>query len=151
MESPAAYFDSVVNKADAKANHGDTRQPQDDGPTSLPPSSPTKKDLSSPLSSMASKAGSEDESGEQRLPYNYTRIWGLGTLNRFPDWLIMKIMRLLDAEDLVQLSLVSRALYIYSDENDLWKDLCIRKHSGDFRSPSFPLKIYSYFFLKENK
>jgi hypothetical protein len=67
------------------------------------------------------------------LPYNYTRIGGLGSLHVFADWMILKILRLLDAEDLVQLSMVSRAFYIYSDENDIWKDLCIRKHGGNFR------------------
>jgi hypothetical protein len=57
----------------------------------------------------------------------------------------MKILRLLDAEDLVQLSLVSRALYIYSDENDLWKDLCIRKHGGDFRYNFYFIYLYFSF------
>ncbi|ELR19391.1 Fbox domain containing protein [Acanthamoeba castellanii str. Neff] len=147
MESPESYFKSRIVCDEIVTSDVDN-EPASPDSTSPSPSSPhaelatcdvdvisTIRDQETPAPSSATQEenGGASSAPVAELPYNYTRLWGLGTLNVFADWMIMKILRLLAAEDLVQLSLVSRAFYIYSDENDLWKDLCIRKHAGDFR------------------
>ncbi len=141
MESPESYFKSRIVCDEIVTSDEVDNEPASPDSTSPSPSSPHAElaTCDVDLISKAQSSATQEENGGAssatvaELPYNYTRLWGLGTLNVFADWMIMKILRLLAAEDLVQLSLVSRAFYIYSDENDLWKDLCIRKHAGDFR------------------
>jgi hypothetical protein len=156
MESPESYFKSRIACDEIVTSDVDN-EPASPDSTSPSPSSPhaelatcdvdvisTIRDQVTPAPSSTTQEenGGASSAPVAELPYNYTRLWGLGTLNVFADWMIMKILRLLAAEDLVQLSLVSRAFYIYSDENDLWKDLCIRKHAGDFRYRSSFLPFY---------
>lgn len=151
MESPESYFKSRI-VCDEIVTSDEVNEPASPDSTSPSPSSPHAElaTCDVDLISKAQSSATQEENGGAssatvaELPYNYTRLWGLGTLNVFADWMIMKILRLLAAEDLVQLSLVSRAFYIYSDENDLWKDLCIRKHAGDFRCP---VPFYAIFII----
>lgn len=161
MESPESYFKSRIVCDEIVTSDVDN-EPASPDSTSPSPSSPhaelatcdvdviskiRDQETPAPSSATQEENGGASSAPVAELPYNYTRLWGLGTLNVFADWMIMKILRLLAAEDLVQLSLVSRAFYIYSDENDLWKDLCIRKHAGDFRYRSSFLAILYYIIL----
>jgi hypothetical protein len=126
MESPASYFsshiayDEIIQSDSSPAESGDEIVKVDQSQSKV-------------LDGEGAAPANNAAPPPSELPYNYTRIGGLGSLHVFADWMILKILRLLDAEDLVQLSMVSRAFYIYSDENDIWKDLCIRKHGGNFR------------------
>lgn len=151
MESPESYFKSRIVCDEIVTSDEVDNEPVSPDSTSPSPSSPHAElaTCDVDLISKAPSSATQEENGgtSAELPYNYTRLWGLGTLNVFADWMIMKILRLLAAEDLVQLSLVSRAFYIYSDENDLWKDLCIRKHAGDFRCPVPFYGHFHYFSL----
>jgi len=57
---------------------------------------------------------------------------GLGPFAKLPDHLISRIFRYLRERDLCALSMVSRAFYVYADDEEMWKRLCIRKKRGDF-------------------
>jgi len=121
MECPQAYFDTLI------VAQPESKQVEEPEPVR------SKKDEGTTPNNNSSSGGGNSESVDCGKIYNCTRVHGLGTMNVFADWMIMRILRFLDAQDLVQLSLVSRAFYIYADENDIWKDLCIRKRGGDFR------------------
>lgn len=55
-----------------------------------------------------------------------TRVNGLGTLSKLSDLLIIMILGSLDAKSLAKrVPLVSKAFYIFSNFDELWKDLTI--------------------------
>eukprot|EP01100_Stratorugosa_tubuloviscum_P005992 TRINITY_DN261_c0_g1_i1.p1 TRINITY_DN261_c0_g1~~TRINITY_DN261_c0_g1_i1.p1 ORF type:complete len:527 (+),score=221.65 TRINITY_DN261_c0_g1_i1:62-1642(+) len=61
-----------------------------------------------------------------------TRKLGLGYFHSLPEKLFLKILKRLAAPELLNLSLVSKALYIYSGDERIWKALCISRDSGSF-------------------
>jgi len=50
---------------------------------------------------------------------------GLGTLTLFTDETILEILGLLDAKYLGRLAAVSRALYVFSNQDSLWRALVL--------------------------
>lgn len=58
---------------------------------------------------------------------------GLGSLSVLSDETICEILGLLKATDLAALSLVSKALYVFSHQDFLWRSLVVDKFGGNFR------------------
>eukprot|EP01027_Heterolobosea_sp_BB2_P017534 GEZU01024822.1.p1 GENE.GEZU01024822.1~~GEZU01024822.1.p1 ORF type:complete len:316 (+),score=87.76 GEZU01024822.1:57-1004(+) len=61
------------------------------------------------------------------------RTVGLGVLAVIEDNNVIDILEYLQAEDLSSVALVSRAFYVFCQEEDLWKYLCLNKFQGNFR------------------
>lgn len=57
---------------------------------------------------------------------------GLGTLTLFTDETILEILGLLDAKDLGRLAMASRALYVFSNQDSLWRALVLLQLNGIF-------------------
>jgi hypothetical protein len=62
----------------------------------------------------------------------HVRDVGLGTLMLFTDETILEILGLLDAKDLGRLAAASRALYIFSNQDSLWRALVLLQLNGIF-------------------
>lgn len=58
---------------------------------------------------------------------------GLGSLRVLGDETLCEILGFLQAMDLVTLSLVSKAFYVFSHQDFLWRNLVLDKFGGDFR------------------
>lgn len=58
---------------------------------------------------------------------------GLGALAMLPDEIIVEIFGLLAPKDLIRLSSSSKALYCFSNHEDLWKALTIQEFEGRFQ------------------
>ena len=59
---------------------------------------------------------------------------GLGSFfSLLGDELLCDILGLLEASDMVSLSLVSKAFYVFSHQDFLWRNLVLEKFGGDFR------------------
>ena len=52
------------------------------------------------------------------------RSMGLGGLAVIPDFLLLTILFSLDSKDLLTLSLVSKAMYVLSGDEEMWKQKC---------------------------
>ncbi|KAL6048425.1 Histone lysine demethylase JMJD6b [Balamuthia mandrillaris] len=81
---------------------------------------------------QAAPPGEGKKEATEPLPTNYARTNGLGALNVLDDALLLKIFHYFSAEDLMQICFTSHAFYIFSDEEELWHDLCIDKYRGNF-------------------
>lgn len=57
---------------------------------------------------------------------------GLGSLQIFPDDLIIDILAFLDANSLSVLSVCSKSLYVFSTHDPLWRNLTLDVLKGDF-------------------
>lgn len=57
---------------------------------------------------------------------------GLGTLMLFTDETILEILGLLDAKSLGRLAMASRALYVFSNQDSLWRALVLDQLNGRF-------------------
>lgn len=60
------------------------------------------------------------------------RDTGLGVLTIFSDEIILDILGLLDAKELGHLALVSKALYVFTNQEPLWRDLVLEQLKGTF-------------------
>lgn len=58
---------------------------------------------------------------------------GLGSLRVLGDETLCEILGLLQGMDLATLSLVSKAFYVFSHQDFLWRNLVLEKYGGDFR------------------
>lgn len=58
---------------------------------------------------------------------------GLGSLSILGDETLCEILGYLEATDLATLSLVSRAFYVFSYQDSLWRNLVLEKFGGNFR------------------
>jgi hypothetical protein len=63
---------------------------------------------------------------------SYLLLAGLGYFRVLPDSLILHIFGLLDEAALCACSSVSKAMYVFAEEEELWKPIVIGKHKGDF-------------------
>ena len=58
---------------------------------------------------------------------------GLGRFSCIKDdELLMELLSFLSFREVVVLNRVSRAFYVYSMHNELWRDIVLRSHKGDF-------------------
>ncbi|GLJ18829.1 hypothetical protein SUGI_0336390 [Cryptomeria japonica] len=57
---------------------------------------------------------------------------GLGTLSLFSDETVMDVLGFLDAKDLCHLALVSKAFYVFSNQESLWRTLVLHQLKGNF-------------------
>jgi hypothetical protein len=70
---------------------------------------------------------------EELIEESPARTNGLGPyFNTLPDSLVMRIFELLGEKDLCTCSLVSKAFYLFAEDDELWKPFCLRKRRGDF-------------------
>jgi hypothetical protein len=60
------------------------------------------------------------------------RLHGLGSLAVLPDRFILKIIKRVGIEDVLNLGVVSRALYQCSNWNDVWRTACLQRWNGHF-------------------
>src|SRR3989338_117357 len=69
------------------------------------------------------------------LPVNENKVRreGLGWLYKLWDRFIYAVMEELDAPDLLTLMHVSKALYIFANDEDLWKAIAVKKWGQDWR------------------
>ena len=59
-----------------------------------------------------------------------TRAYGLGYLRCMKDEAIEEILSFLSSKDLANMSLTSRAMYVFCHHSDLWRDLTLRTWPG---------------------
>lgn len=58
---------------------------------------------------------------------------GLGSMHVLSDKLVVRVLTFLtDVRDMLSLALVSKSLYVFSHHDALWRELCFRRHAGDF-------------------
>ena len=55
---------------------------------------------------------------------------GLGSLRSIKDEAVEEILSFLSSMDLAEISLTSRAMYVYAHHSDLWRDLTLRAWPG---------------------
>uniref|UniRef100_A0A0D6R3N9 JmjC domain-containing protein n=1 Tax=Araucaria cunninghamii TaxID=56994 RepID=A0A0D6R3N9_ARACU len=67
---------------------------------------------------------------------------GLGTLTLFKDETLVEIFGLLDAKDLGRLALVSKAMYVFSNQDSLWRALVLDHLKGTFTFQGFWKSTY---------
>jgi hypothetical protein len=63
---------------------------------------------------------------------NDVRTKGLGILSKLSDEAVLNILGFLDAHSLAILQSVSKALYCFSNHEDLWKALVLQEFAGDW-------------------
>lgn len=86
-----------------------------------------------------------------------SRIVGLGMLCNLEDTVIINLVEFLNARDLSQLAQVSKTFYVFTEQDDLWKHLCIQEFGGDFQfqrtwQQTYKKRIYpSYIAQKEDE
>ena len=73
---------------------------------------------------------------------------GLGTLNQITDTLILDIFSCLEPEELIQISLISKAFYVLTNEEELWKNFVLTKFNGNFQFNRTWRKTYEFQVLK---
>ncbi len=57
---------------------------------------------------------------------------GMGLLRRLPDAVLLGVFEFCSGEDLLRVSEVSRALYVFANASDLWRALVLQTWGGDF-------------------
>ena len=66
-------------------------------------------------------------------PDDSVRREGLGALAVLSDKLVLHVLKQLDrGKELLWLNLVSRVLYAFATHDKLWREMCFRRHGGDF-------------------
>eukprot|EP01087_Luapelamoeba_hula_P020468 TRINITY_DN698_c0_g1_i3.p1 TRINITY_DN698_c0_g1~~TRINITY_DN698_c0_g1_i3.p1 ORF type:complete len:697 (-),score=118.00 TRINITY_DN698_c0_g1_i3:17-2107(-) len=83
-------------------------------------------------SAVAAKPQNTLPSSSHRLPPDEIRTSSLGTLHVLPDRIIMDIFGTFDAMELCTASLVSKVFYIFAEEDEHWKSICLTKFRGSF-------------------
>ena len=57
---------------------------------------------------------------------------GLGDLSVFEDEFIFEIIKALEIKDVLNLSATSKLVYLFCNEDHLWKKFCIKKRGPNF-------------------
>lgn len=78
----------------------------------------------------------DDELEEDEDEEDECRKWGLGDFARLDDATVYLVLQQLPKEDLLTLSLVSRAFYAFAEEDQLWKAFILHRGKGNCTLPS---------------